>query len=215
MAQGKYDSYRPPEKRSSLDHRDEYDDYHDQVAWDRGRDDRSRDERRDVYRDSDPAVYNSENFSLNRRHSAATPNDTVAPSPVHPDRLRHINTAFGTGSADATAIQNSPREYKIKGAGAASVGSPFGEQQDTAIMTPPVKSPYSFSMGGQSGRTSPRPQPPSMSNTPTTASPSTHDFMKAFSEYTQSVVDIALVQNRCNTLSQDERRQKEEHDRWS
>ena len=74
MVLGKYDSYRPPEKKSSLDHRDEYDDDHDQVAWDRGRDDRSRDERRDVYRDSDPAVYNSENFSLNRRRSAAISN---------------------------------------------------------------------------------------------------------------------------------------------
>ncbi|KAL8869785.1 MAG: hypothetical protein Q9174_004010 [Haloplaca sp. 1 TL-2023] len=82
-------------------------------------------------------------------------------------------------------------------------------------MSPAVNSPYSFKMGDRSRRTSPKPKPPTTSNTPTASSPSVQDFMKAFSEYTQSVVDIALVQNRCDTLSQDERRQKEEHDRWS
>lgn len=105
--------------------------------------------------------------------------------------------------------------YKIRGAGAISEAAPsHKEQPDTAVMTSPVKSPHSSSLS-RSERSTPRPQPSSACVTPTAAPPLVQGFMKAFSEYTQSVVETALVQARFDVLSNEERRQKDENSRWS
>ncbi|KAL8815220.1 MAG: hypothetical protein Q9223_005621 [Gallowayella weberi] len=68
----------------------------------------------------------------------------------------------------------------------------------------------------RSGRSTPRaPTPIALPTANLGASVDFESFMKAFSQYTQSVVETATIQVRCDALKHDEQQQIGEHDRWS
>ncbi|KAL9605592.1 MAG: hypothetical protein Q9179_001209 [Wetmoreana sp. 5 TL-2023] len=85
-----------------------------------------------------------------------------------------------------------------------------------ATIASPFKSPHSSSVVSRSESSTPRPQAPSAGMDAISGSSlDLRSFMKAFSQYTQSVVETTIIQIRCETLDHDVRRQNDEHSRWS
>ncbi|KAI4116166.1 MAG: hypothetical protein LQ345_003361 [Seirophora villosa] len=104
--------------------------------------------------------------------------------------------------------------------GFSSISKPNGSQPPAIntrpTMASPVKSPLASSNGPSSDPSTPRPQPP---GTPIRAtaesSPELEALMKTFGEYTQNVLETALIQCRRESLEQAEKQIRGDYERWS
>ncbi|KAL8780187.1 MAG: hypothetical protein Q9213_006585 [Squamulea squamosa] len=114
--------------------------------------------------------------------------------------------------------QDSTNEYKIRGAGKPLEMKRLSDLpaiQTDAIMASPVEISRQSSRWDQSGKSTPQAQMPVGPVTQVSGSLSdVENFMKAFSQYTESVVDSTTRQIRYDTLKLDEERQRSEHARW-
>ncbi|KAL8724685.1 MAG: hypothetical protein Q9181_006715 [Wetmoreana brouardii] len=221
-----HSNHHPPKRKVSTDHGSGSDDYEDQDWFESRQDGRTSFHRNNSgFRSPFAARHNSVDFRLESRQSNSVTNDTRV---IHPERLRQIATNDGAFSPTINtpptpALSESldaTLEFRIKGAASPSVIPQHTEQQIgkpyAATMASPVKSPHSSSVVSRSERSTPRPQAPSAGIDATSGSSSDlRAFMKAFSQYTQSVVETTIIQIRSEALDLDVRRQNEEHNRWS
>ncbi|KAL8649294.1 MAG: hypothetical protein Q9210_004480 [Variospora velana] len=80
----------------------------------------------------------------------------------------------------------------------------------------PVESPSASSNLPKSGMSTPRPQPPATPIYPAAEpSPELDTLIKTFGEYTQNILDTALIQSRRESFKQEEKQIHADHDRWS
>ncbi|KAL9013494.1 MAG: hypothetical protein Q9173_001814 [Seirophora scorigena] len=83
-------------------------------------------------------------------------------------------------------------------------------------MASPIKSPLASSNVPRSETSTPRPQPPATPIRATAeSSPELEALMKTFGEYTQNVLETALIQCRRESLEQEEKQIRSDHERWS
>ncbi|KAI4087907.1 MAG: hypothetical protein LQ344_006455 [Seirophora lacunosa] len=83
-------------------------------------------------------------------------------------------------------------------------------------MASPVKSPLASTNVPRSDPSTPRPQPPATPIRATAeSSPELEALMKTFGEYTQNVLETALIQCRRESLEQEEKQIRGDYERWS
>ncbi|KAL8686417.1 MAG: hypothetical protein Q9218_007119 [Villophora microphyllina] len=222
------DCYRPLKRKASWDHgarSEEYEYHESELApsrWDernfhlyRSNSDRDRrplSPRRESYGSPyDPRTMNRSNSGIGRNSSA-----------VHSDRLRNISASNEAGNPEEPVPNEySPKEYKIRGAGTSVETALSYKDQDSALLSAsstmsPIKGVHGGNVFNGSGKSTPRASATDAAQIPTSGSTGDiESFMKSFAQYTQSVVDTALVQGRYQTLTQDENRQNIERSRWA
>ncbi|KAL8698025.1 MAG: hypothetical protein Q9224_002043 [Gallowayella concinna] len=153
---------------------------------------------------------NLETFNATNRPRASPSimNFAASDDPYSPDNFK---------SSTSTRRQSFTNEFKIRGAGRPLEAlRPHLDSSNDVIMASPTDLSRHDSHVGRSGKSTS--QAPTLDALTTAASGSTVDFesfMKAFSHYTQSVVETATIQVRCEALKHDEQQQIGEHDRWS
>ncbi|KAI4185449.1 MAG: hypothetical protein LQ346_005881 [Caloplaca aetnensis] len=85
-----------------------------------------------------------------------------------------------------------------------------------AAMAPDVESPLRSSSINKSGRSTPKPHQPAPTSLPATESPADiQTLMAVLNDFTQSVLETAIVQSRVDILKDEEKQIHDEHERWS